>query len=508
MKEQLIRYVDLLFAGAPDTGDIKQEILQNTLDRYDDLIAQGKTPEAAYSLSISGIGDVSEILRGTGAAPAEHAAPVPITPSENANTKDKRTKRAAAIAMYILCPVPLFVLGNVGSGVIGLCLMFVMIAAATALIILSGGKEESQNAEVPQNDEAPKSGLHHAVDSIIWVLGLGVYFLLSFATNAWYITWLIFPMIGTLQGIASGCLDLVQRKGSTSNGVVRIVLLSLATLMLVAILLAGMGIGKWVFQIGSSGSFVNGSGSAHADEVTDIAIEWAAGDILIEACDTDTITFTESGYTDDDQQMVYTLQDGSLSISYCQPTFKIGFSSVPEKDLMIRVPRNWVCKHLEIDCASTDTEVWNLTIDKVELNSAPNNFLFAQCSIGAMDVDGASNRIELIGVVDTIDCDGLSTSIKAFLETAPTAIDLDGMSSTLDLTLREDSGFRVDMDGLSNDFHSDFATTLRDGNYIYGDGLFHIVVDGLSSSVYIRSSEKDCTHIWHDGTCLVCRSAK
>ena len=175
---------------------------------------------------------------------------------------------------------------------------------------------------------------------------------------------------------------------------------------------------------------------------------------------------------------------------------------------MIRVPRNWVCKHLEIDCASTDTEVWNLTIDKVELNSASNNFLFARCSIGAMDVDGASNRIELIGVVDTIDCDGLSTSIKAFLETAPTAIDLDGMSSTLDLTLREDSGFRVDMDGLSNDFHSDFATTLRDGNYIYGDGLFHIVVDGLSSSVYIRSSEKDCTHIWHDGTCLVCRSAK
>ena len=44
MREQLIQYVDLLFAGAKDCGDIKQEILQNTLDRYDDLIAEGKHP--------------------------------------------------------------------------------------------------------------------------------------------------------------------------------------------------------------------------------------------------------------------------------------------------------------------------------------------------------------------------------------------------------------------------------------------------------------------------------
>ena len=45
MREQLIQYVQLLFAGAADCDDTRQEILQNTLDRYDDLIAAGKTPE-------------------------------------------------------------------------------------------------------------------------------------------------------------------------------------------------------------------------------------------------------------------------------------------------------------------------------------------------------------------------------------------------------------------------------------------------------------------------------
>ena len=41
MREQLTQYVNLLFAGAPDSEDIRQEILQNTLDRYDDRCLPG-----------------------------------------------------------------------------------------------------------------------------------------------------------------------------------------------------------------------------------------------------------------------------------------------------------------------------------------------------------------------------------------------------------------------------------------------------------------------------------
>lgn len=70
MREQLIQYVNLLFAGAADCEDVKQEILQNTLDRFDDLVNQGKSPEAAYRLAISGIGDINEIL---GSAPVKKA---------------------------------------------------------------------------------------------------------------------------------------------------------------------------------------------------------------------------------------------------------------------------------------------------------------------------------------------------------------------------------------------------------------------------------------------------
>ena len=60
MRAKLEQYVQLLFAGIPDSDEIKEEILQNTLDRYDDLIDQGKVPEAAYRLAIAGIGDVND----------------------------------------------------------------------------------------------------------------------------------------------------------------------------------------------------------------------------------------------------------------------------------------------------------------------------------------------------------------------------------------------------------------------------------------------------------------
>ena len=97
MKEQLIQYVNLLFAGTTGSEDIKQEILQNTLDRYDDLIAEGKSPEAAYRLAIVGIGDVNEIL---GNQPKTAVPSAGTTVKQDSGTR--KLLRAIGIGLYIL----------------------------------------------------------------------------------------------------------------------------------------------------------------------------------------------------------------------------------------------------------------------------------------------------------------------------------------------------------------------------------------------------------------------
>lgn len=197
MREHLIQYVHLLFTGVADCEDVRDEILQNTLDRYDDLIDQGKSPEAAYQLSISGIGDIQEIL---GSA----SEPVNAPAQARELSPEDRKKSAVSIGMYILCPIPLLILSEFGLETLGLCLTLLLVAAATVLR-MTIHRSEPQPVVVAASD--PNRRLRESINRIIWVVGIITYVLLSFATNAWEITWLIFPLMGAVEGLAGAVID-------------------------------------------------------------------------------------------------------------------------------------------------------------------------------------------------------------------------------------------------------------------------------------------------------------
>lgn len=215
MREQLIQYVNLLFAGAQDSDEVRAEILQNTLDRYDDLIAQGKSPEAAYRLAITGIGDVNEILGTTAVSDTipDQNQTKPIR--ENEDDPKAKKMRAIAIAMYILCPVPLFILSEFNLPTLGLCLTIALVAAATYVIVICGKKDtESYEQEESKNVAAvtPNQKLKESIRSLIGALTLAVYLVVSFATGDWEITWLIFPISGCIKGLINAIVDLREAR--------------------------------------------------------------------------------------------------------------------------------------------------------------------------------------------------------------------------------------------------------------------------------------------------------
>ena len=85
MREQIKVYVDGLFKDAALTirnAEVQQEILQHTLDRYDDLIAASKSEQEAYDEAVGGIGDVSELYehKPEAEAPQTRDFPAPPTP--------------------------------------------------------------------------------------------------------------------------------------------------------------------------------------------------------------------------------------------------------------------------------------------------------------------------------------------------------------------------------------------------------------------------------------------
>lgn len=208
MRDQLIQYVNLLFAASTGAEEIRDEILQNTLDRYDDLIDQGKTPQAAYQLAISGIGDINELLSGS-------PAPVAVPVTERSDDKEEfaRKMRALAIGLYIVSLAPTILLDTmVHLSELGFIFTLMIVAAATVIMIIYSKKnvEEAPAYSHSRQEDSPKSELKKSIRKLVSAVGLAVYLLVSYATGAWFITWLIFPITAAINGIINACIDLKE----------------------------------------------------------------------------------------------------------------------------------------------------------------------------------------------------------------------------------------------------------------------------------------------------------
>ncbi|MCL1830710.1 MAG: permease prefix domain 1-containing protein [Oscillospiraceae bacterium] len=217
MNDRLRSYIDEVFSEAPyspATIEMKEEFLQNLTDKYTDLVNDGKSEDAAYNIAVASVGDVSQLvmelqgLRGQQEIRYEQHKQI---------SKNRQIITAIAIALYILCPVPNIVF----SGRLGVALMFVFIAVATALLIYNGtnrpGKVKEYDTVVDefqewrgQNDENKR--IYKSITSAVWSLGLVAYFLVSFLTGAWHLTWLIFLIIGAINGIIKAVIDLQVRR--------------------------------------------------------------------------------------------------------------------------------------------------------------------------------------------------------------------------------------------------------------------------------------------------------
>lgn len=290
------------------------------------------------------------------------------------------------------------------------------------------------------------------------------------------------------------------------NAIFRIILWSLTIVVLVSIL--GCALTDW--SLGSRRNSWNSSVEAthipepeetfhaisndgkntfQAADIEKLEIEWVAGQILVQTGSTDQITIQEDGVTDPKYAMVLAQSGSKLKVICCNDSVgKVDFNSAKEltKDLTITVPVDWNCDKLKIECAAATVEVNDLTVREVEFDGASGACEFDNCTVREMDIDTASGDVRFVGSLDILDCDAASASVSAILSNTPSRLDMDSMSGDLEITLPEDAGFTLSMDGMSMDFESDFETTRKNGNYVYGDGSCRIDVDALSGDVILR----------------------
>jgi len=206
MNENLSNHLDLLFEKAPKTRrafELKEELLVNSEERYNDLLTSGVTPENSYKNVINSIGNVSELFKGL--------EEMSLNDVKEVDEKNKKMAiiKTAAVGIYIFSVFVLILFGMLEDtlntrlelSLIGFMLMILIDIIPTCMLVYVSSvypnyrKHDNtvvENFKEWKSETQKSKSVKGAVTLVLWTLTVLLYFAISFTTFAWYSTWIIF----------------------------------------------------------------------------------------------------------------------------------------------------------------------------------------------------------------------------------------------------------------------------------------------------------------------------
>ena len=550
MREKIAQYMDLYYAGSGLSEDRRQQLLQEALDLYDSLILEGKSEQESYAQVIFWI--------GAQAQPVPHSENTQKTDASgeaNAFTPmGKRICTAIAVMLYILCPIPLILfqnviglcclLGMVACGVaiqilaekfmdtpdpidpiskslrpilhasavalyvlspipllmfqntLGLCCLLGMVAVGVAMQMIAG----SGKADIRPKAEADP--LRKSIDSLVGLILLAIYLIVSFRTHAWWITWIIFPIGGAVKDLVLSLAAIGSGKntGNTAQTVIRAILI-VVLFSLIGSAVWGFGrrnhIPFWnlpLIHLNSGSEVSEGRNyltestvqniSFDASDVKKLHIQWVSGNVTVKTADQHNVTFRVDG--DSALPFSYGLNGNELELRY--PADDVIWKPARgSKNLTVTVPQSWYARETRIEVTSAVVEVDGLSTEELKLDSTSGPITASGLCCDQIVAGTVSGSVILEGTAEELKLDTTSGRCQAELDERVREIELDSVSGELELILPESLGFEAEVDTVSGSFRSDIPTTASSkGVYTCGNGECGISVDTVSGSISIQ----------------------
>ena len=551
MREKIAQYMDLYYAGSGLSEDRRQQLLQEALDLYDSLILEGKSEQESYAQVIAWIGAQTqpvphpENTQKTDAAGEAKAftpmgkrictaiavmlyilCPIPLILLQNViglscllgmvacgvaiqilaekfmDTPDpmdpiskavRPILHASAVALYVLSPIPLLMFQNT----VGLCCLLGMVAVGVAMQIIAG----SGKADVQPKAEADP--VRKSIDSLVCLILLAIYLIVSFRTHAWWITWIIFPIGAAVKDLVLSLAAVGTGKapaGSTAQTVIKAILIVVLFSLLGS---AVWGIGRtnhmplWNWarihlnsgsELSADNNFISESTvqnvSFDASEVKKLHIEWVSGNVTLKTADQHNVTFRVDG--DSALPFSYQLSGNELDLRY--PADNVIWKPARgSKNLTITVPQSWYARETKIDAVSAVVEVDGLSTEELKLDTTSGPINASGLCCDQIVASTVSGNVSLEGTAEELKLDTTSGRCQAELDERVREIELDSVSGELELILPESLGFEAEVDTVSGSFRSDIPTTASSkGVYTCGNGECGISVDTVSGSISIQ----------------------
>lgn len=214
MVNRIRAYIDHEFEGVPQTKkvwELKEELLGNLIEKYNDHLKNGKSEEEAYTAVISGIGDISELVENL-------REPYPLAPYTEKENRKRALLVSIAVGIYIISiiMVPVFAV-NFGDPLTGVFVMFLFVAVATGLLVYNNMTRKnymkSDDSLVEDfkayrvNNDRNRTA-YNSFKSALWTLTVAIYLLVSFIYGIWLYSWIIFIIAGAIEEIVKGIMML------------------------------------------------------------------------------------------------------------------------------------------------------------------------------------------------------------------------------------------------------------------------------------------------------------
>ncbi|WP_459129671.1 permease prefix domain 1-containing protein [Guggenheimella bovis] len=193
-------YLDNLFTLIPATEEnqkMKENLLRDSEEYFNELIQSGKTEAEATTLVIERIGNIEDLKEHLSLAPTEK---VP-TADEQMALREYRSfqkKFNILLPLGIACCIIGIFLGSFlesndfQEGIVTLG-FFGPITIGVALIIFSSMQLESlKEAAGLSNTSESSSEQSHPYTPVVWIVAVAVYLLLGFVFHLWHPGWIIF----------------------------------------------------------------------------------------------------------------------------------------------------------------------------------------------------------------------------------------------------------------------------------------------------------------------------
>lgn len=219
------KYVETFFQDIPKTKkviDTQEELIADLKEKYTDLINSGISDEEAYQEVIAGLGDMDELVEGL-------KRDYDIGGIEKEIIKKQKQTAlvvSVSVGLYILSIVAICIVEELGKPeYVSVSTFFTIAGFATCLLIyhflsipkishLQSQKHirNKRNESIELNNKNSDKLIRDTISSILWLMIVCIYFIISFTFRCWNVSWILFLIGACIQNIIYLILNLRDKK--------------------------------------------------------------------------------------------------------------------------------------------------------------------------------------------------------------------------------------------------------------------------------------------------------